>query len=212
VSLAGHERQTLCDLFEDLGPDAPTLNEGWATADLAAHLYVRDHRPDALPGLVVGLAHGWTARLEARAKRSMDYGATVRRVRQGPPPWSPFAVPGVADRTGLHEWFVHHEDVRRANGSGPRDDGPDQQRLDDGVWGIIPAWGPLLARRVKAEVVLVSDDGRRRRIRRKGPKVEVHGRPTELLLELFGRRSVAVTEAIGDEAGVAAWNEGRLGF
>ena len=44
--LAWSERQQLCDELERLGPDAPTLCEGWATRDLAAHLFVRDARPD----------------------------------------------------------------------------------------------------------------------------------------------------------------------
>ena len=37
------ERMGLCDLFVELGPDAPTLCEGWTTADLAAHLVLREH-------------------------------------------------------------------------------------------------------------------------------------------------------------------------
>jgi uncharacterized protein (TIGR03085 family) len=212
MSVAEVERQQLCDLFEDLGPSAPTLNEGWQTADLAAHLLVREHRPDALPGLVLAAAHRWTARLERRAKEHGDYGAMVRRLRQGAPPWSVFALPGLADRTGLHEWFVHHEDVRRANGMGPRDDSAAQRRLDDAVWRILPTWGPVLAHRVDADVVLVADDGRRRRIRRNGPRVEVHGRPSELLLELFDRRSVAAVETIGDDDGVARWRAAKLGL
>ena len=212
MSAAEMERHALCDLFEDLGPGAPTLNEGWLTEHLAVHLYVREHRPDALPGLVMGPAHRWTAHLERRAKERLAYGDVVRRLRQGAPPWSVFGLPGVGDRTGLHEWFVHHEDVRRANGMGPRDDSPAQQRLDDAVWKILPVWGPLLAHRVAAHVTLVADDGRRRRVRPKGPTVEVHGRPSEILLELFGRRGVAVTEAIGEEEGLARWRAGPLGL
>src|SRR5882762_622635 len=37
------ERRELCDLFLELGPDAPTLCEGWTTLDLAAHLVLREH-------------------------------------------------------------------------------------------------------------------------------------------------------------------------
>ncbi len=35
------ERAALADLMAELGPDAPTLCEGWTTRDLAAHLVVR---------------------------------------------------------------------------------------------------------------------------------------------------------------------------
>lgn len=211
MSVTRSEREQLCDLLEDVGPDAPTLPEGWRTSHLASHLLVREHRIDALPGLVVSSLHPWTERLERKARARVAYGPTVRRLRQGPPPWSPFAVPVLGDRSSLHEWFVHHEDVRRANGMGPRDDGPAQRRLDDAVWGILPVFGPVLSHRVEADVVLVADDGRRRRINRKGPRVEVHGRPTELLLELFGRREAAQVEVIGDEDGVRRWRDTTLG-
>src|ERR1700735_4322129 len=50
--LAQQERATLCDLLVELGPDAPTLCEGWTTADMAAHLVVRERRPDSGTGLV----------------------------------------------------------------------------------------------------------------------------------------------------------------
>lgn len=33
------------------GPDAPTLCEGWFTRDLAAHLWIREHRLDAAVGM-----------------------------------------------------------------------------------------------------------------------------------------------------------------
>ncbi len=39
------ERAELCDLFDELGPDAPTLCGDWTTADLAAHLVVRERNP-----------------------------------------------------------------------------------------------------------------------------------------------------------------------
>ena len=56
ASLAARERARLADLLDEVGPDAPTCCEGWTTAHLAAHLVVRDGRPDALPGF--GLSMG----------------------------------------------------------------------------------------------------------------------------------------------------------
>lgn len=204
------ERRALCDLFDDLGPDAATLLPGWTTATLAAHLLARDSRPDAVPGMVVPLAQGWTDRVQRGLAGSVPYPEIIERLRQGPPRLSAGRLPG-GWRADLHEWFVHHEDVRRANGEGPRPDGVDQRTLDDGVWAVLPLLGPLLARRVGATVVLVSEDGRRRRIRRGNGVVEVHGRPSELLLALFGRRRVAVVHAIGDPDAVEAWEETTLG-
>ena len=53
MSVASDERAALCDLLDELGPDQPTLCEGWQTRDLAAHLVVREHRLDAAPGILL---------------------------------------------------------------------------------------------------------------------------------------------------------------
>ena len=57
------ERQELCDLFESVGPDHPTLCEGWTAADLAAHLVLRENSLKAF-GLVVP---GYLAKKLAKA-------------------------------------------------------------------------------------------------------------------------------------------------
>ena len=209
MDVARAERAALCDLLDQLGPAAATVLPGWGTAELAAHLLARETRPDALPGLLVPAAHPWTERVERGIQERHDHGEVVRRLRHGPPRLWPGRLRG-GWRLDLAEWFVHHEDVRRANGRGPRPDGADQRRLDDGVWSVLPVLAPLLARRVAAAVVLVSEDGRRRRVRRGPGTVEVHGRPSELLLALFGRSGAGV-EAIGDPQAVSAWRSSRLG-
>ncbi len=208
MDAARAERLALCDMLEDVGPEAPTVLDGWRTADLAAHLLARDSRPDAVPGMVVAAAHPWTERVERTIRDGVPYAEVVGRLRRGPPRLSVGGLGGW--RGDLHEWFVHHEDVRRARGLGPRPDSAEQRRLDDGVWAVLPVFGPLLAHRVRATVVLVSEDGRRRRIRRGPGTVEVHGRPSELLLALFGREGAAV-QAIGEPDAVLAWRSTPLG-
>src|ERR1700730_2184013 len=81
------ERAALCDLFLQVGPDAPTLCEGWDTYDLAAHLVIRERKPLSGPDLVMGgAAARRTARIPARAKQSRSYPELVALVRRGPPP------------------------------------------------------------------------------------------------------------------------------
>ena len=110
------ERYALCDTFEAVGPDAPTLCTPWRTRDLAAHLVIREGRPDAAVGLLV-------PPLAQRAQRVQDgYAAgswpeLVERVRTGPPPWSPTRFEAVDAVVNLAELFIHHEDVLRG---GPR--------------------------------------------------------------------------------------------
>jgi uncharacterized protein (TIGR03083 family) len=60
VTHARDERTALCDLLTELGPDQPTLCAGWQTGDLAAHLVLREHRPDAGAGVLGGPLSGYT--------------------------------------------------------------------------------------------------------------------------------------------------------
>ena len=108
------ERSALCALLDDTGPDAPTLCEGWTTLDLAAHLVLREHRPDAGMGMLGGPLAGYTAHVQSRIAGRVPYARLVQTIRQGPPRFSLFALPGVDERANLAEYFVHHEDVRRA--------------------------------------------------------------------------------------------------
>src|SRR5687768_16938237 len=130
-SLARAERAALLDLLTELGPHAPTLCEGWETHDLAAHLVVRERRPQAVPGLVVPALHPLTAALERRMRRT-SYDELLALLRSGPPAWSPLGLPGrLYDSGNLHEFFVHHEDVRRLVDPTPR---PAEPRLDAALW------------------------------------------------------------------------------
>ncbi len=190
--LAERERLALADLLADLGPDAPTRCTGWTTAHLAAHLVVRDRRPDSLPGYVLesaglgGPAVAWAHRAEDRLRASTPYGELVARVRTGPARWAPTAWPAVARVVNLAEFAIHHEDVRRAQPDwAPR---PSPRADQDAVWAALP----LYARRGGGRgVVLRRSDaaGQERRVGAGGRTVE--GEPLELLLWCAGRRDVA---------------------
>ena len=113
------ERAELCDLMLELGPDAPTLCEGWVTLDLAAHLVVRERQP--LRGGLAILGGDRFAGLESRllaGAKKRGFEALVERMRGGPP--LAWRIPGLRKAANLIEWFVHHEDVRRPNGRSPR--------------------------------------------------------------------------------------------
>ena len=74
---------------------------------------MRESRPDAAVGIVVGPLSGWTERV-MRATASQSYPELVRAVRTGPPTLSVFSIPGIDGVGNLVEYVVHHEDVRRA--------------------------------------------------------------------------------------------------
>lgn len=209
VPLDARERDELCDLLLDVGTEAPTLCEGWAALDLAAHLVVREHDPRA--GFVI-LGGERFAALEARLMdraKAQGLEALVARLRTGPPA-VPWRVPGLRGFLNLNEWFVHHEDVRRANSRGHRTDRPD---LDDALWGLLRRTGRLMLARARGAAVTLSAPGFGEvASRRPKPRVQLTGSPQELVLYLNGRRAVADVEVAGDPDGRAALESARLGI
>lgn len=208
-SPAQRERRELAELMLTVGPDAPTLCEGWTTTDLAAHLVVRESRPDAAPGILLPPLAGWTSRVQ-NSVASRPYSELVRAVRTGPPALSVFSLPGVDSAGNLVEYFVHHEDVRRgASGWVPRDLPSD---LSDALWARLSSMARLLFRRVPVGVILERTDGPGGLlVAKKGsPAVTLTGSAGELVLRAYGRRAVEV-EVIGTPETIAAFENARLG-
>ena len=114
MTYAQEERAALAALLAETGPDAPTLCEGWQTRDLAAHLVLRERRPDAAAGVMGGPLAGYTARIQRQYQDRHSYPELVALFRAGPPRLSVFAIPGADEAANTVEYFVHHEDVRRA--------------------------------------------------------------------------------------------------
>ena len=118
MSFSSAERAKMVALFHKLGPNAPTLCEGWTTRDLAVHLWVRENRPDAAAGIFVNALSGRLEK-ESRKVAERDFDELVDDWGRGPASYSP--VRFVDAQQNFVEHFVHHEDIRRANGMGPRD-------------------------------------------------------------------------------------------
>ncbi|WP_230208172.1 TIGR03085 family metal-binding protein [Microlunatus sp. Gsoil 973] len=114
MTFAKDERVALCDLLVEVGPDAPTLCAGWNAHDLAAHLWIRETDPVGASGILAKPLAGLTERRMAETKTRWSYEELVERIRNGPARFSVFAIPGVDEPANSTEFFVHHEDVRRA--------------------------------------------------------------------------------------------------
>ena len=193
-SLAQQERKALCDLFVECGSDAPTLCEGWFTADLAAHLVVRERRPDSGPGLVWPPLAGYTDKVRRAVRDRTPWEKLVETVRRGPPLLlRPFDGP-----MNTVEFFIHVEDVRRAqDGWEPRQISPE---LADALWARVGPGG--MAKKVPATIVITSP-GRVDKERGTGPRLTLAGDPGELTMFGAGRQRAARVEISGD-AGLAA--------
>jgi uncharacterized protein (TIGR03085 family) len=204
------ERAALCDLFEKVGPDAPTLCEGWATYDLAAHLVIRERKPLSGPGLVMGgAAARLTARILARAKQTHSYPELVALVRRGPPPvLRPF------DKVmNLTEYFVHHEDVRRGGGDTTERTGPEADRIEDALWHMLHRSAKFMTRPVKTVGIdLVRPDGEVVHARPGSTVATLTGAATEIVLFLSGRGDAAHVALGGDPEAVAVVRAAGFGI
>ncbi|HEX8496698.1 MAG TPA: TIGR03085 family metal-binding protein [Actinomycetales bacterium] len=198
------ERLALCTTFEQVGPDAPTLCEEWQTRDLAAHLVIRERRPDAMLGRLVP-AIAARAATAADQVSSRPFTDLVSTVRSGPPGWHPTRLGPVDQVVNTAEFFVHHEDVLRAQPGwvAPR---PLPEELQRTLWRTCGVVGRLALRSAPVGVELVGTGaGAGRAMVRSGrPVVTVTGLPSELLLFAFGRRAQAKVDLDGPADAVAS--------
>ncbi|ASY35448.1 MULTISPECIES: TIGR03085 family metal-binding protein [Streptomyces] len=209
-SHAKRERLLLADLLEASGPTAPTLCEGWLTRDLAAHVVVRERRPDAAGGMFVKALAPRLERVQAEFAEK-PYEELLQLIRTGPQKYSPFKLKQVDELANAVEFFVHSEDVRRAQ--------PDwtPRTLDPvfagTLWTRLEKMARPLARRSPVGLVLRLPDGRTAVANRETPVVTVTGEPGELTLFLFGRQEHADVQLEGEKAAVTAVSEtDKLGF
>ncbi|HXS66424.1 MAG TPA: TIGR03085 family metal-binding protein [Streptosporangiaceae bacterium] len=226
MTYARDERLELCALLDRTGPDAPTLCAGWRTADLAAHLVLREHRPDAAAGVMGGPLARHTAQTQRKLSKRTPYPKLVEMIRTGPPRFSFFGIPGVDAKANFAEYFVHHEDVRRAQPDWePRDLSTD---LTDIVWSQL-SHARLMLRKVPVGIEFARDDlgdrpgsqqpgtqpsaqrPVRMTVRPRTPVVTVIGAPAELLMWTFGRTGAARVRLEGAEADVSALEKAHWG-
>jgi len=180
------------------GPDAPTLCEGWNTRNLAAHLVIREYRPDAAPGIMIPFFAGHTEKVQNEVAQRAGWEALVDKVASGPPAYSPLKL--LDPLANVAEMFIHHEDVRRAQpGWEPRELEP---ALARNLSRTLPLMARLTLAKVPGRVILRTPEGKTVLTVGRGPSVAVTGAPQELLLFSVGR--LARVDFDGDESTVQA--------
>ncbi len=203
------ERAQLCDLMETLGPDAPTVLDPWTTRDMAAPLFLRENDTLAGPGLVVP---GPWARLAERHRQEAsrrDYLDLVATIRSGPR--GVFGLGWLRRVPNLNEFFVHHEDVRRANGGGRR---ALQPPMSEALWSNVRLAAWYLTRRLRGTGLDVRNvqTGQSVRAHRGRATVHMTGEPGELLLYLFGRQAAAEVHFEGPPNAIEMVKTARIGL
>jgi uncharacterized protein (TIGR03085 family) len=205
---AKRERLLLADLLEAAGPDAPTLCDGWLTRDLAAHVVVRDRRPDAAGGTVIPALRGRLDRVQSEYALK-PYEELLQMVRVGPGKMSPFGLKQVDEAANTTEFYLHAEDVRRAQPDWtPREVDP---VFADALWSRLEKGARLMGRKSPVGLVLRRPDGRTAVAHKGTPVVTVTGEPGELTLFLSGRQAQADVSAEGDKDAVAKVMDAKLG-
>lgn len=205
---ARSERKTLADLMQTLGPDAPTLNAGWTTRDLAAHLVLRERRPDAAAGILLPPLRGYAERVRQKlAARPWD--SLVDQVRR-PPVWSPISNPLLDGAVNTMEFFIHHEDVRRAQADWQPRDLP--ARLQQALWQRAAGLARLTLRRFPAEVLVQAPGYGQRAAGRGGEQLRLVGAPSELVLFLSGRQRAARVQIDGPAGPADRLRDAQLGL
>jgi uncharacterized protein (TIGR03085 family) len=207
---ARREREALCDLFLQVGPDTPTLCGEWSTRDLAAHLVVRERRPDAAVGIVTRVGAGYSEKVRLKeADRPWD--ELVSRVRTGPPVTSPMRLGPIDRLANTVEYFVHHEDVRR--GSEPWAPRTLDEDLVADLRKALGRMAKLLVRKAPGGLVLQPTDGGDPIVAKKrDPSVTVTGPVGELVLFVYGRQAHSRVELSGPPDLIEATRAARFGI
>jgi uncharacterized protein (TIGR03085 family) len=206
------ERSALCDLFEELGANVPTLLNGWTGKDLASHLVLRERDLIAGPCLVLpGRFQRFAERRRIRLAERREFEWLVARIRSGPPRGF-FRLGWVRSVPNLNEFFVHQEDLRRANGLGPRD--YLSPALEAALWRNVRLGSRYLSRRLHGVGLEISWAGadKRMTVREAESTVWLSGSPGELLLYIFGRQGAARVEVTGPAKAVATVRRTHFGM
>jgi uncharacterized protein (TIGR03085 family) len=208
TTIDGYERTHLCALAEQLGPDAPTLCEGWTVRDLVVHLLVRE-RSLAAAGIVIPALEGWMDRVSERRARE-DFHHLVSQLRNGPPVLSLYAVPKLGAALNTLEYFVHHEDIRRAQpGWKPRQL---PAKVEDALWRAVRHAGRGLTATAPVGVAAARSDTGDETTFKSGDGVVLRGLPSELVIYVFGRKEQSLVEVTGKPEHVQAMQDKPLGI
>lgn len=196
MNVVREERESLCDLLVDKGPNAPTLCEGWTTRDLTTHLILRESDPVAAVGMFWSRFASVTQRHAYNLSVRTDFPALVARLRGGPPRLSPFSFGPIDRAANPIEFFVHHEDVRRAGDSPlpPRSLTPGVSEV---LWAQLRTMSRMVFSSAPVGVVLETDEGKELRVRPGNATVHVIGPVGELVMFATGRTAAAAVEVVG---------------
>ena len=145
-------------------------------------------------------------RVQSRMRQRIPFPDLVQMFRSGPPKLSFMAIPGMDERANAVEYFVHHEDVRRAAPDWePREIGRGESRV---LWHRLRL-ARFMLRKAPVGVELARDDAQadtpayRITAKNATPAVTVIGSPAELTMWVMGRTGAARVSFDGTQVAVS---------
>ena len=185
TSFAKRERSAICQTLRKLGPDQPTLCQGWSTKDLLVHLIVRENRPDAAVGLFIPFLSSYTDSVSKKYSEK-SFEDLIMIFENGPKSPSPFSLPKVDELANTFEFLVHHEDILRAQDNyQPRKLSEEDAKF---VWSRFTKSAVFFMRKIKVGVVAKTDQGIYT-LKRGNDVVTISGNLIDLVMFAFGRKN-----------------------
>lgn len=207
ASYVRKERQALCASALRAGADAPTLCEGWDVKDLVCHLLLRENSLVAAAGIAVPALAGLTDKeMERLGRKPFDKLVSQLRTHR----LTFFALPPLDAAFNTLEYFVHHEDIRRAQPGWRRR----SLTADDAdvLWKALRAQGPALVRSAGVPVVVRRTDTDETSTLLPGRSpVVLSGPVSEVVIYLHGRDQVRDLSFDGPAEKVAKVRRSDLG-
>lgn len=206
TSFARRERTAICQTLRKLGPEQPTLCQGWSTKDLLVHLIVRENRPDAAVGLFIPFLSSYTDSISNKYKEK-SFEELIAIFENGPKSPSPFSLPKVDELANTFEFLVHHEDILRAQS----DYQPRKLTEEDAkfIWSRFTKSAVFFMRKVKVGVVAKTDQGTYT-LKRGNDVVTISGNVIDLVMFAFGRKNTTEINFEGNPTAVEKLKNSNL--
>lgn len=208
TSLAKRERFAIAQTLRNIGPEAPTLCEGWNAFDLLVHLVSRETRPDAAIGIIIPALNKYSSKIKNEMKQR-GFSTLIQEFEDGPKALSLFSIPGADNLSNTFEFLVHHEDLLRAQPNySARVLSDNDKKL---LWNRFTMSGKLLMFKAKVGIIAKSEQGTYT-LKSGNSCVTIEGDVVDLILFAYGRKTAANLKFVGDEVSVKTLKETKFGF